>query len=116
VNQAFDVVFDAGKGAEFGQAGNGALNQLTNLILGSLVTPRILKQLANGQADAFLVAVDGDDLDLDVLPDFENFTGMLNAVPGDFGEMNQTIGAANVDESAKLGQAGNAPGADFALG
>ena len=58
VDQAFDVVFDAGKGAEFGKPSDGAFDQLADLVLGSLMAPRILQQLANGQADAFLLAVD----------------------------------------------------------
>ena len=75
VDQAFDVVFQAGKGAEFGQAGDGAFHQLANLVLADLLGPGILQQLADGQADAFLFAVDRDDLDFDFLADLENFAG-----------------------------------------
>ena len=77
--------------------------------------PRDPPQLANGQADAFLLAVDGDDLDFDILTDLEHFAGVIDPVPGDLGEVDEAVGAVDVDESAKFSQAGDAPGADFAF-
>jgi len=40
---------------------------------------------------------------------------MVDSFPRDFGQVNQAIGAADVDECAKISQAGNATGADLAL-
>ena len=56
-----------------------------------------------------------DDLDFDFLADLEHFAGMIDAFPGDLGEVHQAISAADVDESAKFSQAGNTPGADIAF-
>ena len=38
-----------------------------------------------------------------------------DAVPGDLGEMYKAVSAVDVDEGAKIGQAGHASVADFAL-
>ena len=48
-------------------------------------------------------------------PTLSTSLGMVDAFPGDLGEVNQAIGAADVDESAKFSQAGNTPGADIAF-
>jgi hypothetical protein len=38
---------------------------------------------------------------------------MINAIPAHFTEVDQTVGSANIDESAKVSNAGNTPGADI---
>jgi len=63
--------------------------------------PRVTLQRADGQADAFLLAVDADDLDLDFLPNFQDLVGVLDAFPGKLGKVHQAVGAVDVDESAE---------------
>ena len=62
-----------------------------------------------------LLAVDVDDLDLDFLPHFEHLVGMLDAIPGKLGEVDEAVGAVDVDEGAEIGQAGDAAGVDLAF-
>ncbi len=116
VNQAFEHVIQAGERAELGQAGNGALDQLADLVLLNVLGPGVALQLAQGEADALLLFVDADDLDLDFLPHLEHFGGVLDALPGNLGEVHQAVRAVDVDKSAEISQAGDAAGANFALG
>ena len=113
VDQTFQVAFQAGKGTELGEAGDGTLDQLTDLELVNLALPGIALHGADGQTDAFLLAIDVDDLDLHFLTDLEHLRRVLDAFPGDLGQVHQTVGAVDVDEGAKIGQAGNLAGIDF---
>ena len=115
MDQAFDVAFQPGKCAKLGQAGDDTFHQHANLELANLILPGIVLQGADGKTDAFLLAVDADDLDFDFLPHLERFAGMLNALPGNFGEMDKPVSAVDVDERAKISQAGDAPGPDLAF-
>jgi hypothetical protein len=71
------------------------------------VKPGVFRQLTDGQADAFLVAVNIDNFDPDFLPDFEDFAGMLDTFPGEFREVNEAVRAVDVDEGAEIGQTGD---------
>src|SRR3990172_8851816 len=67
MDQAFDVAFQAGKGAKFGQAGNDTFDQLADTEFRHARAPRILLQGTHGKADAPLLAVNVDHLDFDFL-------------------------------------------------
>jgi hypothetical protein len=77
--------------------------------------PGIILQGADGKTDAALFAVNVDDLDVDFLTDFEHFLGMCDMVPGDFGEVDETIGSVDVDEGAEVCEAGDATGVGLAF-
>jgi hypothetical protein len=81
------------------------------LIFFDLLHPGIRLQLADRKTNALAVAVHADNPDLDFLADFEHLIGVLDAVPGDLGQVDQAIGAVDIDESAKVCQAGYSPGA-----
>src|SRR5690606_9836799 len=115
VDQTFEIIINACKGAELGEMGDRPLNQHTFFDLFHTVEPGIFLKLADRQTNALAFLVHADDLDLDFLPDFKDLAGVLDAIPGDLRQVNQAVGTVNVDESAKICQAGHAPRADIAF-
>src|SRR5687768_10895395 len=115
VDQALNVTLQAGKGTEFGQAGNDTFNQLPHTILLDSGAPGIFLQGTHGETDALLLAIDVDDLDLDFLAHFQHFTWMVDMLPRKLGKMHKPIGTINVDERAKVGEAGDTPGVHLAF-
>jgi hypothetical protein len=100
VDQSLPDSPQAGKRTELGQTGDGSS---TNMRAGSArrAASRVFQQLANGQANAFLVAVNADHLHFDFLTNLQHLGRMLNAIPGNLGEVHQTVCAGNIDESTK---------------
>src|SRR5581483_2445188 len=114
VDQAFDVALEAGERTELRQARDHTFDELANAEFFDARLPRIIGQCAERKADAFLFLVNVDDFDFDFLTHLQNFTGMLNAIPRKFGEMNQAIRAVDVDECAKIRKTCNAACVHFA--
>ena len=65
--------------------------------------PRIVQQLLHAERDAVGLVVDLDDLDLHRLADVEHFGRVIDAPPGDVGDVQQAVDAAEVDERAVVG-------------
>ena len=65
--------------------------------------PRIVEQLLHAERDAVGLVVDLDDLHLDGLADGQHFGRMIDATPGDVGDMQQAVDAAEIDERAVIG-------------
>ena len=60
-------------------------------------------QLLHAERDALRLRVEADDLHLDLLADGEGFRRMVDAPPGDVGDMQQAVDAAQIDERAVIG-------------
>ena len=71
--------------------------------LGLDALPRIVQQLLHAERDAVRLVVDLDDLDLHLLADVEHFGRVIDAPPGDVGDVQQAVDAAEVDERAVVG-------------
>ncbi len=71
--------------------------------------------MANRQTDTASFAVDADDLYFDFFANFQHFVGVDHTVPGNLGHVDQAIGSADIDESAKICQAGDTTLAYFAF-
>ena len=65
-------------------------------------------KLADGETNAFTLLIQADHFDLNLLADFENIFGMLDAFPRNLRQVDQTIGSVDIDKSTKVRQAGNA--------
>ena len=65
--------------------------------------PRVVEQLLHAERDAVGLVVDLDDLDLHLLADIEHLGRVIDAPPGDVGDMQQAVDAAEVDERAVVG-------------
>ena len=71
--------------------------------LGFDALPRIVEQLLHAERDAVRLVVDLDDLDLHLLADIEHFGRVIDAAPGDVGDVQQAVDAAQIDEGAVVG-------------
>lgn len=67
--------------------------------------PRL--QLAQAEADALALLLHGNDLDLHLLADGQDFGGMVDHGPAEFADVDQAVGAADADEGPEVGQAGD---------
>ena len=72
-------------------------------ILGLDALPRIVEQLLHAERDAVGLVVDLDDLDLHLLADVEHLGRVVDAPPGDVGDVQQAVDAAEIDERAVVG-------------
>ena len=103
VHQAFDARLQLHEGAVVGDVGDAALELQADRVLGPRAVPRIAHQLLHAERDALRLGVEADDLHLDLLADGEGFRRMVDALPGDVGDMQEAIDAAQIHECAVVG-------------
>ena len=103
VNKSFDSFFQLGERAVIGDADNRSLDFCANGILFGNRFPRAGLLLLQTERNLFLFAVDGQDLDLDLVVNFEHFRRMVNASPRHVCNVEQTVDAAQVDKGAEIG-------------
>src|SRR5579864_4465215 len=103
VNQALDAGFELYEGAVVGDVGDAALKPRADRIFGLDALPRIVEQLLHAERDAMGLVVDLDDLDLHLLADIEHLGRVIDPAPGDVGDMQQAVDAAEIHERAVVG-------------
>ncbi len=103
VDQAFDARLQFHEGAVVGDVGDAAAVLGAERILGGDAFPRIRLELLHAEADALGVRVEADHLHLDLLADLQRLGGVVDAAPGDVGDVQQAIDAAEIDEGAVVG-------------
>ena len=103
MDQAFDARLQLDEGAVVGDVGDAALELETDRVLGAGAVPRIAHQLLHAERDALRLGVEADDLHLDLLADGEGLRRMIDALPGDVGDVQQPVDAAQIDEGAVVG-------------
>src|SRR6185312_9965064 len=69
-----------------------------------------------GQRDPLAVQVDVEDLDLDLLAHLDDLGGVVDVLPGELGDVDQTVDAAEVDERTEVDDRRDLAGPDLALG
>ena len=103
VDQTFDARLQFHEGAVVGDVGDAALETGADRELGLDALPRIVEQLLHAERDAVGLVIDLDDLDLHLLADIEHLGRMIDPAPGDIGDVQQAVDAAEVDEGAVVG-------------
>ncbi len=103
MHEAFDARLQLHEGAVVGDVGDLALEARADRIFGADAFPGIGLELLHAQADALGFLVHLDDLHGDLLADIEHFGRMRHAPPGDVGDVQETIDAAEIDEGAVVG-------------
>ena len=104
MQQSLDTVGDLEEGTVLLGLGDLAVDHLPGweAILDGV--PRVVAQLAQREADAGELGVELDDLDPDLVPDTQHVRHVVDAVPGELADVDETIGAAEVDEGTVAGQ------------
>jgi hypothetical protein len=103
VHQAFDTLFDFDEGTVVGQVGDLAEQAGAGRVTAGNADPRIVAQLLHAQGNAVLFGVELEDLGGNFVTDVEHFARVTDAAPGQVGDVQQTIDAAQVDECAVVG-------------
>ena len=79
-----------------------AVNDLAHLVLLIHHAPRFRGQPAQAQPDALALFVHVHHVDFDFLAHPHDLAGVLDAMPGQLGKMDQAVGSAQVDECAEI--------------
>src|SRR5438445_3500328 len=103
VDQAFDARLQLDERAVVGDVGDAAGKARVQRILRLDPLPRIVQQLLHAERNAVGLVVDLDDLDLDRLADGQDLGRVIDPAPGDIGDVQQAIDAAEVDERTVIG-------------
>src|SRR3954453_12821107 len=103
VDQAFDARLQFDERAVVGDVGDAALEPRADRELDLDPVPRIVQQLLHAERDAVGFVVDLDDLHLHGLADGQNLGRVIDPAPGDVGDMQQAVDAAEVDERTIIG-------------
>src|SRR5947209_3018211 len=103
MNETLDAGLELHERAVIGDVGDPALESRADRILRFDALPRVFLQLLHAERDAVSLVVDLDDLDLHLLADIEHFGRMVDAAPGDVGDVQQAVDAAEIDEGAIFG-------------
>jgi hypothetical protein len=103
VDEALDPRLQLHEGAVVGDVGDAAVELGVDRIFRLDALPRILEQLLHAERDAVRLVIDLDDLHLDGLTDGQHLGRMIDAPPGDVGDMQQAVDAAQIHEGAVVG-------------
>src|SRR5213078_778948 len=103
VDQAFDAWLQFDERAVVGDVGDAAGKARIERILRLDALPRIVQQLLHAERDTVGLVVDLDDLDLHGLADGEHLGRVIDPAPGDIGDVQQAVDAAEIDERAVVG-------------
>src|SRR5664280_380852 len=103
VDQALDARLQFDEGAVVGDVGDAAFELSSDRELGLDALPRVVEQLLHAERDAVSLVIDLDDLDLHRLADIEHLGRMIDAPPGDVGDVQQAVDAAQIHEGAVVG-------------
>ena len=77
--------------------------------------PRVFLRRLERQRDPLAVHVDVEHLDGDLLAHLDDLGRVVDVLPGQLGDVDQTVDAAEVDERAEVDDRGDDTGADLAL-
>ena len=90
-------------------------HDLTDRVGPGEVLPRVLLRRLERQGDALAVHVDVEHLDGDLVADLDDLGGVVDVLPGQLGDVDETVDAAEVHERTEVDDRGHDTGADLAL-
>jgi hypothetical protein len=103
VHEALDAGLDLDERAVVGDVGDLAEQPRALRIAPAETDPRILAELLQAERNAVLLLVELQDLGGQLLTDLNDLARMAHAPPGEIGDVEQAIDAAQIDESAVIG-------------
>ena len=115
VHEAFDAIGHADKRSERHQFGDVSGSDLTDGVGASKYLPGVFLGGFERQGDAFAVHVHFQHLDGDLLADLHHFAGVVDVLPGQLGDVNETVHPAEIHKRTKVHDGGNNTLADLPL-
>src|SRR6185437_12900829 len=103
VHETFDARFDLDERAVVGDVRDLAEEARARRIATRQTDPRVVSELLQSQRYAVLLLVELQHLRGDFIADGQHFRRMLDAAPGEVGDVQQAVDAAKVDERAVIG-------------
>src|SRR6201992_2975954 len=103
VDQAFDARLQFDERAVVGDVGDAAGEARIERILRLDALPRIIQQLLHAERNTVGLGVDLDGLDLHRLADGQHPGRVVDAAPGDIGDVEQAVDAAEINERTVIG-------------
>src|SRR6202022_2489209 len=115
VHQTFDALLDAHERAERNELGDLARHDLADGVRAGEVPPRVFLSCFERQRNAFAVHVDVEHLDGHLVADLNHLGRVVDVLPGQLGDVHQTVDPAEIDERAEVDDRGHHALADGAL-
>src|SRR5487761_376847 len=94
MDQAFDAGLELDEGAIVGDVGDTTLEARGCRVFELDALPRVGLELLHAERDALRLGIEADDLHLDGLADIQRLGRMVDAAPGDVGDVEETVDAA----------------------
>src|SRR3954452_14939581 len=115
VDQALDALVDADERTERHELRDLAGHDLADLVGPGELAPGVLLRRLERQGDPLAVEVDVEDLDRDLLAHLDDLARVVDVLPGQLGDVDQTVDPAEVDERAEVDDRRDLAGANLAL-
>src|SRR5690625_2477410 len=103
VNEAFEARLDLDERTERREVGDLAGDLLTDVVVDEHFVPRVGDELLHRQVDALALQVHVENFDAYLVADAHHVTRVVEAAVSQFAAVNQTVDAAQVDESTEVG-------------
>ena len=103
VHETFDAGFDFNKSTVVGDVGHLAEQTGVLGVAAGNADPRIFAQLLEAEGNAALFLVELEDLSFDFLTDRHHFARVTHAAPGEVGNVQQAVDAAEVNKRTVIG-------------
>ena len=107
VDEALDAVLDADERAEGDELGDLAGHNLADGVGAGEGLPRIFLGGLEGQRNALAIHVDVENLDGDFLANLDDLGRVVDVLPGQLGNVNQTVHATQVHECTEVDDGGD---------
>src|ERR1700761_6150200 len=107
VHQTFDALLDADERTERHQLGDLAGHDLADGVSAGEVPPRVFLSRLERQRNPLAIHVDVEHLDGDLVADLNHLGGVVDVLPGQLGDVHQTVDAAQVDERTEVHDRGH---------
>src|SRR5699024_6242828 len=115
VDQAVHAGHHLGKGAEGHQLDHAHVGGVAHLIGGGEHGPGVLAAVLHAQGDLLLLGVEGNDVHVHGVAHLHHLRGVLDAAPGQLGDVDHAVHAADIHESAVGSQGLHGAGVVLAL-
>ena len=115
VNQSLDPVGHAHKGTEGDQFGHRTRCNLSNGVGAGKDLPGVFLGGLKRQRDTLAVHIHLQNLDGNLLAHLDDFTGVLDVLPAEFGNVDETVHTTEVNKGSKVHDGGHHTLADLAF-
>ena len=113
VDETLDAFANLRERTERHELGDPAVDQLTDLVTAGEDLPWVLLGGLEREADSFAIEVDIEHLDSDGITDGDNGTRMIDVLPRQLADVDESVHTAEIDESTETDDAADDTGTNF---